>query len=115
MLRYNTLADMEAHISFIFENDRQFFEKFMKLDPDDYDLTEISFSSTEIKVNWWHLDSGNHIVDSYPLAKFNTWLEEMRFRVIPDITAAMIKELREKTQDTLMNCKKALTACDGNM
>ncbi len=31
------------------------------------------------------------------------------------ITAAMVKELRETTGAGMMDCKKALTACDGNM
>lgn len=31
------------------------------------------------------------------------------------ITAAMVKELREKTGAGMMDCKKALTACEGNM
>ncbi len=32
-----------------------------------------------------------------------------------NITAAMVKELREKTSAGMMDCKKALTATDGNM
>ena len=32
-----------------------------------------------------------------------------------DITAAMVKELRERTQAGMMDCKKALVASDGNM
>lgn len=31
------------------------------------------------------------------------------------ITAAMVKELRETTGAGMMDCKKALTACDGDM
>jgi elongation factor Ts len=31
------------------------------------------------------------------------------------ITAAMVKELREKTNAGMMDCKKALTECDGDM
>ena len=31
------------------------------------------------------------------------------------ITAAMVKELREKSGAGMMDCKKALTACEGNM
>ncbi|MDO5724744.1 MAG: translation elongation factor Ts [Tissierellia bacterium] len=31
------------------------------------------------------------------------------------ITASMVKELREKTGVGMMDCKKALTECDGNM
>ena len=31
------------------------------------------------------------------------------------ITAAMVKELREMTGAGMMDCKKALTKCDGNM
>ncbi|GHV53628.1 elongation factor Ts [Deltaproteobacteria bacterium] len=34
---------------------------------------------------------------------------------MPAITAAMVKELRERTQAGMMDCKNALTACDGNM
>ena len=32
-----------------------------------------------------------------------------------NITAAMVKELREKTGVGMMDCKKALVECDGNM
>ena len=32
-----------------------------------------------------------------------------------EITAAMVKELRERTQAGMMDCKKALVASDGNM
>lgn len=32
-----------------------------------------------------------------------------------DITAAMVKELRERTSVGMMDCKKALQECDGNM
>ena len=32
-----------------------------------------------------------------------------------NITAQMIKELREKTSAGMMDCKKALTETDGNM
>ncbi|MFR1534651.1 MAG: elongation factor Ts, partial [Bilophila wadsworthia] len=31
------------------------------------------------------------------------------------ITAAMVKDLREKTAAGMMDCKKALTECDGDM
>ena len=31
------------------------------------------------------------------------------------ITAALVKELREKTSAGMMDCKKALTATDGNI
>lgn len=31
------------------------------------------------------------------------------------ITASMVKELRERTGAGMMDCKKALTACDGDM
>ena len=31
------------------------------------------------------------------------------------ITAAMVKELREMTGAGMMDCKKALEACDGNL
>ena len=31
------------------------------------------------------------------------------------ITAALVKELREKTGAGMMDCKKALTECDGNL
>ncbi len=31
------------------------------------------------------------------------------------ITAALVKELRERTQAGMMDCKKALTTCDGDM
>ena len=31
------------------------------------------------------------------------------------ITAAMVKELREKTDAPMMECKKALTEADGDM
>ena len=32
-----------------------------------------------------------------------------------NITAAMVKDLRERTGAGMMDCKKALTECDGNM
>ena len=32
-----------------------------------------------------------------------------------EVTAAMVKELRERTQAGMMDCKKALVASDGNM
>src|SRR5690348_14668614 len=32
-----------------------------------------------------------------------------------EVTAAAIKDLREKTQAGMMDCKKALTECNGNM
>ncbi|MDA3901521.1 MAG: translation elongation factor Ts [Spirochaetes bacterium] len=32
-----------------------------------------------------------------------------------DVTASMIKELRERTQAGMLDCKKALTECDGDM
>ena len=32
-----------------------------------------------------------------------------------EITSAMVKELRERTQAGMMDCKKALVACDGDM
>ena len=32
-----------------------------------------------------------------------------------EITAALVKELRERTQAGMMDCKKALVANDGNM
>lgn len=32
-----------------------------------------------------------------------------------EVTAAMVKELREQTGAGMMDCKKALTECDGNM
>ena len=35
--------------------------------------------------------------------------------IIPGITAAMVKDLREKTAAGMMDCKKALTECDGDM
>ena len=31
------------------------------------------------------------------------------------ITAALVKELRERTSAGMMDCKKALTECDGDM
>ena len=31
------------------------------------------------------------------------------------ITASMVKDLREKTGAGMMDCKKALTECDGDM
>jgi elongation factor Ts len=31
------------------------------------------------------------------------------------ISAAMVKQLREKTGAGMMDCKKALAACDGDM
>ncbi len=31
------------------------------------------------------------------------------------VTAQMVKELREKTGAGMMDCKKALVACEGNM
>ena len=31
------------------------------------------------------------------------------------ITASLVKELREKTGAGMMDCKKALTECDGNI
>ena len=31
------------------------------------------------------------------------------------ITSAMVKELRERTQAGMMDCKKALVECNGNM
>lgn len=31
------------------------------------------------------------------------------------ITAALVKELREKTGAGMMDCKKALTECDGDI
>ena len=32
-----------------------------------------------------------------------------------NVTASMVKELREKTGAGMMDCKKALQECDGNM
>ena len=32
-----------------------------------------------------------------------------------NITASMVKELREKTSAGMLDCKKALDACDGDM
>lgn len=32
-----------------------------------------------------------------------------------EITAKMVKELREQTGEGLMNCRRALTACKGDM
>ena len=32
-----------------------------------------------------------------------------------EITAAMVKELRARTDAGMMDCKKALVECDGNM
>ena len=32
-----------------------------------------------------------------------------------EITASMVKELREATNAGMMDCKKALKACDGDM
>ncbi len=34
---------------------------------------------------------------------------------MPDISASMVKELREKTDDTMMECKKALTEAEGDL
>ena len=31
------------------------------------------------------------------------------------ITAALVKELRDRTSAGMMDCKKALTECDGDM
>ncbi|MFZ9759394.1 MAG: elongation factor Ts, partial [Burkholderiaceae bacterium] len=33
---------------------------------------------------------------------------------MPDISASMVKELREKTDAPMMECKKALTEADGD-
>ena len=35
--------------------------------------------------------------------------------ILMSITAAMVKDLREKTAAGMMDCKKALTECDGDM
>ena len=34
---------------------------------------------------------------------------------MPDISASMVKELREKTDAPMMECKKALTEADGDL
>ena len=45
----------------------------------------------------------------------NRDIEHLEVRTMAAITAAMVKELREMTGAGMMDCKKALTATEGDM
>jgi hypothetical protein len=121
LLRYNTIADLNYHIGLIFENDESFIRHFISKKENKYDITRVSFSNEYMCVDYWDMDTGQHYTNSFKLAEFNVWVKEVDIRYVDyareyiPITADLVKKLREITEETMMNCKKALTACNGNI
>jgi hypothetical protein len=111
----DTSRDLAKHSGFVYDNEELFFRNFLKLNPELNEIMEIYFNTGYIKVSWMHISSGTTLSNTLPLGQFYRWLRSENIGVQPNVTAAMVKELREKTDETMMNCKKALTACGGNM
>jgi hypothetical protein len=111
----DTSRDLAKHSGFIYDNQESFFRNFLKLNPEINEILEIYFNTGYLKVIWMHITSGTTISNTLPLEQFYRWMESEKFDYRPIVTAEMVKTLREKTDETMMNCKKALTACEGNM